>query len=200
MDREIPPPPPPLCLERRYPSSQKGGTLIAGGVLDVSSHAHLMLNPDNYRPAQCRNCRCCVLHVHDRPWRVTRGELGCAGVNILRFICSRCSATWRIVPEFLARHLWRTWATVCGAVGVPGASIGRDLVPERTRRRWKGRLDSAAGQLGQVLCSCAEAAVTTAARGAGLLATRLQVVNAVGGGLAAVAALVHELAAGVRVT
>jgi hypothetical protein len=30
MDREIPPPPAPMCLELRYPSSQKGGTLIAG--------------------------------------------------------------------------------------------------------------------------------------------------------------------------
>jgi hypothetical protein len=143
---------------------------------------------------------CCALHVHDRPWRVTRGELGSAGVRILRFICSRCRATWRIVPEFLARHLWRTWATVCGAVGMPGAWTGRSAVPERTIRRWKSRLESAAGQLGEVLRSCTDAAVATAARGAGVLASRRQVISAVGGGLAAVAALVHVLAAGVRVT
>jgi hypothetical protein len=200
MDREIPPPPPPICLEQRYPSSQKGGTLIAGGVVDLASHARRMLCPDSYRPAQCDNCGCCALHVHDRPWRVTRGEFGSAGVRILRFICSRCRATWRIVPEFLARHLWRTWTTVCRAVGLAGASTGRSAIPERTMRRWKSRLESAAGQLRQVLCGCAEASVSTAARGAGDLATRLQVVSAVGGGLAAVAALVHDLAAGVRVT
>jgi len=199
MDHKIPPPPAPLCLERRYPSSQKGGTLIASDVLDRAIHAQRMLKPDSYRPVRCLNCHCRSLHIHDRPWRVIRGEREVAGVEILRFICVLCKATWRIVPCFLARHLWRTWETVETAVGMRERSTRQQAIPERTVRRWKCRLQAGAGQLGEALRDCARATVATAARGVGLLATRLQMVSAVGSGLATVAAVVHESAAGVRV-
>ena len=53
MDLRVPPPPAPLCLERPYPSSQKGGTLIAADVLDLDSHARRICISDSYRPAAC---------------------------------------------------------------------------------------------------------------------------------------------------
>jgi hypothetical protein len=35
-------------------------------------------------------------------------------ICIRRYICANkeCQATWRILPAFLARHLWRVWPTV----------------------------------------------------------------------------------------
>jgi hypothetical protein len=44
------PPPPARCLERPYSSSQKGGTLIAEGVIDFESHKRHIADPDGYRP------------------------------------------------------------------------------------------------------------------------------------------------------
>ena len=39
------PPPAPRCLERPYPSSQKGGTLIAEDVGDLTAHQKRLAHP-----------------------------------------------------------------------------------------------------------------------------------------------------------
>lgn len=199
MDHQVPPPPSPLCLERRDPSSQKGGTLIAGDVTDRASHEDRLCDGDSYRPAECLRCHCCVLHVHDYPWRVTRADPDAPGVRIIRFICAMCEATWRIVPGFLVRHLWRTWKTVETALGMRARTRDQPPVPKRTVRRWRSRLHSAAGEMGKALSSSEDAEVVKAVRRAGPAATRLDVVVALGTGLAVVAALLHRVAAGVRV-
>jgi hypothetical protein len=199
MDRKIPPPSAPLCLERRHPSSQKGGTLVAADVVDLDMHSERMRDVDSYRPAQCLNCQGCSLHVHDYPWRQLRGVAEVPGVLVVRFICASCDATWRILPRCVARHLWRVWQTVETVLGMRDKPKGHGRVGERTARRWRHRLRSSAGQLAVALRGSAESAVASAARGVGTTATRLELADAIGGGLARVAALVHEAAAGIRV-
>ena len=67
-------------------------------------------DPDGYRPCGCPRCGHAVLHVHGYLERHPRGELGLPGVvRIIQYVCAaaECGATWRILPRFLARHLWR---------------------------------------------------------------------------------------------
>ena len=45
------PPAPASCLTRPYPSSQKGGTLIAEGVHDLATHEQRLADPTVYRPS-----------------------------------------------------------------------------------------------------------------------------------------------------
>ena len=184
MDRKIPPPPAPLCLERRYPSTQKGGTLIAADVVDVGMHTARLRDRDSYRPARCLNCQGRSLHVHDYLWRQLRGMGGVAGpgLTILRFICASCEATWRILPRFVARHLWRAWETVETVLGMRERPKGHGRVAERTVRRWRRRLLSGAGQLAVALRGSAEVAVASAARSVGATATRLELADAMAAG------------------
>jgi hypothetical protein len=96
-------------------SSFKGGTLIAETVRDLDEHLRRLGNPDGYRPKRCPRCGHDVLHVHSYPERHPRGEPGMPPVvRVAQFMCAAdaCSATWRILPMFLARHLWRVWKTV----------------------------------------------------------------------------------------
>jgi len=93
----------------------QGGTCIAEHVQDLATHLRLLADPDGYRPERCGCCLGRVLHVHDYPERTLFGEPGLSPViRILRFICASpsCRATWRILPAFVARHLWRVWQTV----------------------------------------------------------------------------------------
>ena len=39
-----------------YPSSVKGGTAIAAGVVDREQHAARLADPEGYRPGPCRHC------------------------------------------------------------------------------------------------------------------------------------------------
>jgi hypothetical protein len=79
-------------------------------------------------------------------------------------------------------------------------------VPERTRRRWLGRLDSSARQLVVLLASTGTAAVQAVSESVGLNATRRQLVEAhatvfkptSGMQLASLAALVDRLERGIR--
>lgn len=207
MSRNRPPPPAAECLCRPYPSSQKGGTLIAENVLDRETHERRLHDADGYRPEECPRCGWPVLHLHDYRERKLRGEpIGDHGpvIRVVRHECQepRCGAIWRILPRFLARHLWRRWPVVEAAtLGPPLA--GAPKVPETTVRRWQARLASAARLLVQVLATSGDQVLTEIARTVGLQADRETLVRQYGQatkqvGLAAVAALVHRLAPGVR--
>ena len=47
-------------------------------------------------------------------------------------------AVWRVLPAFLARHLWRAWSTVAEAL--TPETENRSSVPAPTRTRWRTRL------------------------------------------------------------
>ena len=109
----LPPPQPEACLMMNRASRYKGGTLIAEQVWSVEEHERRLCSPDGYRPGVCARCHWERLHVHDYLERKPLG-LAVVGLRIARFICANpaCGATWRILPAFLARHLWWTWHKV----------------------------------------------------------------------------------------
>ena len=200
------PPPPPGCLERRWPSTQKGGTLIAADVTDWAAHERRRCSPDGYRPDCCPGCHGCRLHVHDYLERRLRsdGEMPTV-VVIVRFLCVLCNATWRVLPAFLARYLQHRWAVVESATLGPPPSPSAAPVPARTRARWRARLDCA---LGEVLRAVGDGAGPLAAAVCSLadggtrreLALVLAAVMAAGPGwrLAVAAAVLHAGMPGVR--
>jgi len=207
----LPPPDPPLCLIRCYPSSQKGGTLIAEDVVDRATHQRRLSDTDSYRPSRCPKCGHGALHVHDYPIRIllaepVDAELPARVTKIVRYRCAGCDAIWRILPRFLARHLWRTWEVVeLQTVSAPPPH-DQPEVPKRTVRRWLARLRSAARTVMQALAAAAEATATRIAQALGLDATRSELVRMYadqagsprGRHLADLAALVHRLAPGLR--
>lgn len=196
-------PAPPACLERAYPSSQKGGTLIAEEVVDLESHEARLIDADIYRPAGCPRCGSRV-HVHDRRSRVLLGDR-VRWTDVLRFRCSdrsRCGATWQVLPAFLARHLWHRWRAIEETIDDPQHSA----VAARTRRRWRARLVSGARQLVAILATAGDALCAVAAA-VGLDGCRFDLVRryrerlhpTAGAALAELGALVHRLCPGVRV-
>lgn len=204
----LPPPGPGACLVRPCPSSQKGGTLIAEEVTEAAAHQRRLCDPDGYRPARCARCGHDVLHVHAYRERRVLGEDEQAVVRIVIHRCAQpeCRATWRSLPLFLARRLWRTWRTVEQEVLPEAAAPARAPVPRRTVRRWKARLGSSARHLVQVLATSASALWTGVAQAVGLGGTRRALVKelaavqgtAPGRRLAEPAALLHRLCPGVR--
>lgn len=189
------------CLSRPYSSSpwQKGGTLVDESVVDFATHEAKLLRPDEYRPRACR-CGAGRLHVHDRRQRRPR-ELVVAGVavpviEILIFICAECSATWRVLPAFLARCLWRTWDVVEREV-IGGPHGSGPAVPARTVERWRARLRTSARVPVQLL-ALAGGALRTVAERVGLDASREELLLADGLGIGALAVLLHRLSPGVR--
>jgi hypothetical protein len=152
-----------------------------------------------------------VLHVHDYPWRQLYAEPSDPDhrepeVRIARYECAACGAIWRMLPAFLARHLWRSWRVIeAVTVGAPPRKDWPE-VAERTLRRWAARLASAARQLIQILATSGQALLEKITASAGLEATREQLVIAHaaatgtvrGKTLASVAALIHRLVPGVR--
>lgn len=209
MSRDrLPPPEPEACLLRPCPSSQKGGTLLAEEVTEVCAHQRRLCDPDGYRPKRCPRCGHQVLHIHGYRERLVPGEDERRVVRIVIHRCAElaCRATWRILPMFLARRLWRTWQTVEGEVLEEEAVPARAKVPGRTVRRWKARLGSSARQAVQVLATAGSALYAQVAQGVGLMGTRQELVQklaekqgtAVGSRLQAVAALLHRLCPGVR--
>lgn len=165
-----------------------------------------MKDPSSYLPEECK-CGCTRLHLHDRRTRCLRGTLtrdgGFAVTIILVFLCTSCSATWRVLPAFLARHLWRTWETVANALSEEPPQ-GQPKVPERTRQRWRARLGQAARMATQVLASSGGTAQRAVAQQVGLEARRQELVTAFAaaftGGvvLLRLAELLHRLAPGIR--
>lgn len=189
------------CLDRPYSSNTKGGTLIAKEITDVPSQLQALAEPDRVRPGQCSTCGGARMHVHDRRGRTLRGHRGVPTIAILLFRCARrqCRAVWRVLPQFLARHLWRTWSTVDEALRPSESSDER--VPKRTRTRWSTRLRERAAVLVAVLDHGAERLLVELAVALGSGALRRDVVDAFGGlaKLSRLAALIHRLVPGVRV-
>lgn len=189
------------CLDRGYPSSQKGGTLIAESILDRSAQEQCLYEPDRCRPRGCPRCGA-IVHVHDRRSRHRRGEC-LPEIEVLRFRCAdrkRCGATWLILPGFLCRCLWRRWEWVETALEGEGG------VPVRTRDRWKARLRSSGRKLVTVLTTASGGVWSSLSGAFGLEATRSDVVAGYRGRLeplsgrcfSELAALLHRLSPGVR--
>lgn len=194
------PPAAASCLVSSYASrgtGQKGGTFINETVIDLAAHEAMMKDPASYRPAECR-CGCTRLHLHDRRERQTRGS-GSAVVTVVIFLCAECSATWRVLPAFLARCLWRTWEVVEAAL-----FEGERHVPARTVQRWHTRLAQAAIAATQALATSGDATLREVSQRIGLEASRAGLVEAYAAAvgtsslLAPLAALLQRLSPGIR--
>lgn len=206
------------CLTRSRASRYKGGTVIAEDVWTVDEHNKRVCDPDRYRPEQCRGCGGSTLHVHDHPERKPVGLAAVPVLKLVRFICTACSATWRVLPAFLPRHLWWSWQRVevaCSdGAAEPETTQGRDAatseqgreVPSSTRRRWLARLRSSARQLVVLLASRGTQVVRSVAWRAGADASRAALVASytavfgteAGTVCASVAALADRLERGIR--
>lgn len=199
------PPAADRCLILSYSSrGQKGGTITDESVVDLAGHQERMRTPDGYRPAECK-CGCRRLHVQDRRERKIVGSLapnGVATVMVMVFICVACRATWRVLPAFLARCLWRAWEVVESVV--QGTRRPHEpKVPERTQRRWRARLRQTARLPTQVLATSGSALLRGLAQTVGLDGDRQTLAsthaNSFNGSLLApLAALLHRLTPGVR--
>jgi DNA-directed RNA polymerase subunit RPC12/RpoP len=209
---ELPPPDPESCLIASRVSRHKGGTLIDESICDLVDHVRRVCDPDGYRPASCPRCGHRRLHVHCYRERHPRGEAGLPPViRIVQYICTRsdCGATWRILPRFLARHLWRAWTTVERVAGLDeraGAAAAAPAIPLRTRRRWRARLAATARVLVVLFAVSGGAVLEGLAMRLGVDATRRELVIAhaevaglpPGERLSTLAALVHRLERGIR--
>ena len=207
----LPPPCAETCLDRSRVSRFRGGTLIVEDVRDLVEHLRRMSDADAYRPSPCPTCGHATLHVHCRPERHPKREPSLPPVvEVLQFRCADagCRATWRILPVFLARHLWHAWKTVERVVR-PSAALPKataPLVPPETERRWRARRDSTARVLCARLAASGGATLTRVAMDVGLDATRGALVDAfhavVGGAagerLSPLAGVIHRLERGIR--
>jgi len=201
------PPAADRCLVLSYASrGQKGGTLIDESVMDLAEHEARMRDPASYRPKECR-CGGRTLHVHGRRERRMRGSAiadgGLGTVTVMVFLCVSCLATWRVLPAFLTRCLWRAWAVVERVVAGTRRAADEPRVPERTRRRWLARLAQTARVPGQVLATSGSATLREVAQGVGLDADRRGLAARYAERfhtslLAPLAALLHRLGPGVR--
>ncbi len=207
----LPPPCAEPCLDASRVSRFRGGTIIAEEVGDLVEHLRRMSDADAYRPSPCPTCGHATLHVHCRPERHPKREPSLPPVvTVLQFRCAdaTCGATWRVLPLFLARHLWHAWKTVERVVR-PSAALPKATappVPAETERRWRARLDSTARVLCALLAASGGVALTAVAMVVGLDATRGSLVDAfqqvVGGAsgdrLSPLAGLLHRLERGIR--
>ena len=200
-----PAPNPEDCLLFSHLSSPKGGTLIAEGVTAVQEHRRRLCDPDGYRPQGCSRCGHGKLHVHD--YR-TRGRRDAEGepLPVVRYLCPCCKATYQVLPQFVARHLWSSWPTVEEQTLAERLPPSAKPVPERTRRRWLARLLCTALLLVQVLAQSGSQALEGLAQQVGLWATRAELVTAYQQSckpppsrvLSGLAALLHRLCPCVR--
>lgn len=192
-------PPQATYLDRRYLSSQKGGTTICEDVRDWAEHQRRLCSPDGYRPAACGRCGHRTLHGDGFRARVLLGDER-GRIWVRRYRCVGCHARWTVLPGFVARHLWRTWRVVEAACEDTAGSG----VAEATQRRWAATQASDGRVLRHALAASLRPAWTEVARALPLGATRRQVLVAfasqVGGGsaYADLAGLLHRLAPGVR--
>lgn len=214
--KRLPPPQPDNCLIHSRKSKYKGGTLIAEDVGTLEEHRRRLCDPDGYRPESCDCCGHGVLHVHDYPERRPLGLALTAAIRLVRFICARatCRATWRVLPAFLARHLWWSWGTIERATreAVPAKDESESSSPSDTKppvqtvRRWLGRLESSARQAVVLMGSRGTEVVRAVAETTGLADTRRALVDTYqriigvgpGHGLGAVAAVLDRLERGIR--
>lgn len=146
------------------------------------------------------------MHIHGRRERKLRGSAVADGaeatVTVMLFLCVTCLATWRVLPAFLARYLWRAWEVVEDVVqGTRGPA--EPVVPERTARRWRARLEQTARLPGQVLATAGRQALTAVAQAVGLDGDRRSLASAYAERLKCsllgpLAALLHRLSPGIR--
>jgi hypothetical protein len=210
----LPPPSAEPCLDASRVSRFKGGTLIAEDVRDLAEHMRRMRDADAYRPPRCLRCGYGRLHVHCRPERHPRREPSLPAVlEVLQFQCGgpSCEATWRVLPLFLARHLWHPWKAVERTVR-PSAELGPSIAPaapktaKTTARRWLGRLASAGRVLCALLTMSGGGELVEVGMTVGLDGTRGEVADAFqtksrgepGERLSPLAAVLHRLERGVR--
>lgn len=187
------PPPEAPCLYRPYPSSQKGGTLIATEVECLAEHLARMRLPDGYRPPFCPTCGHAVMHAHDSRTRLCQLEDAPPVIGVARHRCAHpeCGARWQTLPAFLARQLHFNWPRVedaCG--GQPYSAQGR-RPSAWTVRRWIERLSSPPSRLVRLLADGGRR-VRTAVQ------TRRELLDALGVSFATVAVWIHALMPGVR--
>jgi hypothetical protein len=211
----LPPSQPDACLIQGRKSRYKGGTVIAEDVSTQEEHLKRLRDPDGYRPDACGRCGHGVLHVHDYLERKPQGLASGATVRVIRFICANpaCGATWRVLPAWLARHLWWGWAPVEQATMPPDPTqasampaLGR-TPPERTIRRWLRRLASSARDAVTLIVNRGASALKAMAEAVGLDATRQELVQGYraffgvshGHALGSLAAVMDRLERGVRV-
>lgn len=189
-------------LDRPRPSKQKGGTLLARHLTTLKQHQAALADPALAKQSRCAACKIGWLHLHSRRGRLFQGEVDGPGrTQVLVFRCSRraeCGATWRVLPQFLARHLWRRWTLVGVVLG--GSRGGQHRVPRRTQQRWRQRLAGAAAVMVALLGQASTHEWTDVAARAGAAATRGDVIAAAGGPeqLANLAGVIDHLEAGVR--
>ena len=130
---------------------------------------------------------------------------------VLQFRCALdgCGATWRILPAFLARHLWHAWKVVEQVVRPAPATAPtttRPRIAATTRGRWLARLSSSARVLVAVLAISAGVVLEEVAQRVGLMGTRGELVRVyvamtappASERLSSLAALVHRLERGIR--
>lgn len=130
-----------------------------------------------------------------------------AVVVVLQFRCALdgCGATWRILPPFLARHLWHAWKVVEQVVRPSATTPAGTRVAATTRGRWLARLSSAARVLVAVLAISAGVVLERVAQRVGLMGTRSELVCVyvamteppASERLSSLAALVHRLERGI---
>jgi hypothetical protein len=205
-DLRSPSPAAEACLCRPYPSSQKGGTLIAEDVSDLAAHERRLLDPDGYRPDGCPRCGA-VLHAHDLQARVLHGEAERSTI-VRRCRCAKrglCGAIWKVLPAFLARWLWGSFQRVARGVMVRGSSSA----PARTCRRWRRRLASSARALIVALGTALDGVLPHVARSVAMDGSRSDLIGSyrrlraleatpLWVSQAELAAVVHRLAPGIR--
>ena len=206
---EIVPPPAEGCLETSRKSTFRGGTRIAEEVHDLEEHRRRMADADLYRPQSCEHCGQGPLHVHTRPERHPCKDPSLPPVvTILQFRCAQCTATWRILPLFLARCLWHPWQVIERVV-MPEEARPAPSAPQiapRTAQRWRSRVASSARVLVALLSLSGAMILEQAATLVGLCGTREALVRAYrevagsprGEYLASVGALVDRLERGIR--
>jgi hypothetical protein len=190
-----------VYLEQGYSSSVKGGTLIAADVHDREEHAQRLLDPETYRPPPCRLCGR-RLHGHGTRQRQPCGE---TPVDLRRYRCPSCGGVVQVLPGFLARNLWRTWAMVEAICVAPPVRRLLVTVAGRTQRRWRARLRQSALMLLQVLSWLRLSQLTEMVARIGLDATRSALLAAflplagVLGACASLAILLNRSRPGLRV-
>lgn len=203
--QRLPTPDTEACLDRRYPSSQKGGTLIAEDVLEQEEHERRRQDPDGYRLERCPRCHGTRMHRHQTVERQFKGEERgrVLGILVQRCAAALCRATFRMLPAFAARWLQYSWATI------ERHTLGgqrRVSVPARTARRWRQRARTSGRLAAQVLAATLVAGPVAVAQRVGLEGSRRTLVQEVaqvlavepGQRLQRPAALLHRLCPGVR--
>lgn len=182
--------------------------MIAEEVHDLGEHQRRLADIDGYRPGSCPTCGRGPMHVHTRPERHPLREPSLPSVvEVLQFRCASdaCGATWRVLPLFLARHLWHPWKAVERAV-LPAPASSAPPIRPRTKARWWSRLESSGRVLVVLLAMSGGAALEDVSKRVGLDGTRRDIVVAYaaqsqaepGERLASLGALAHRLERGIR--